>query len=212
MSEIKKNNLGTRLFRNGRIKKPCIALAVLILIAAVFIWPGHVRFWDGFRYTFYNEPDKVLSDNEDTRFTPGKNDPVTADLDDGFITVVSLIVETGSTHLAVHLERLPAFRVFPGHDSAADAAVFRERLDNQLKKIYLRDQHGKEYHYREGNYSIEHFYCSACATGLSWFSDVYLELPPLDSEANIITLIVPLPDGSEIEIDIPAEIIEKIRP
>jgi len=212
VSEIKKSNPGTRLFRNGRIKKPCIALAVLILIAAVFIWPGPVQFWDGTRYFFDDEPDKVLSDNEDTRFAPGKNDPVIADLDNGFITVVSLIVETDSTHLAVHLERLPAFRVFPGHDSAADAAVFRERLDNQLKKIYLRDQHGKEYHYREGNYSIEHFYCSACATGLSWFSDVYLELPPLDSEANIIILIVPLPDGSEIEIDIPAEIIEKIRP
>lgn len=211
-TKIKKDDRGMELLRTKHIKA-VVVLVAFMLIAVVFLtWPGFNRFEGLSQDNDNQEPESVLADKEESPFVGSEENTTRIDLDEGSVEVVEIIVSRESTHLRVRLNSVPAFRIFPGYEDTAAVDPSRERLNDLLKRIYLRDDKGKEYPYQEGNYAIEHLYCSACATGVSWSSDVYLELPPLDPGANLLTLVVPLPDGSEIEINISMELIEEIGP
>jgi hypothetical protein len=210
--DIKKDDRGMGLLRAKHIKAMIVLAAFMMIAVVILTWPGFNRFEGLFQGNDNQEPESFLADKEEFPLLGSEENTTRIDPNEGSVEVVEIILSLGSTHLRVRLNSVPAFRIFPGYEDTAALDQSRERLNDQLKRIYLRDDKGKEYPYQEGNYAIEHLYCSACATGVSWSSDVYLELPPLEPGANLSTLVVPLPDGSEIEINIPMDIIEEIGP
>lgn len=135
--------------------------------------------------------------------------PARVDLENGTIEIIGFKAQPESTCLMLLLEKAPAFRVFPGFDEDSDTEVVRERLNERLKQIYLIDNQGGEYRYQEGNFAAEHLLCTACAGGTTWSTKLYLELPPLAEQAEIITLVLPLYDDLELRTEFPLAVLEE---
>lgn len=206
MCDIKEKDHGLILPGTAR-KKVLIALVVVALIlSALFLWVGPVRIGEVIQNTLGQGPDNARDESGMSLVVSSEKDRIKIEFDDGYIEVVELIAGLNSTELTIHLEKVPALKVFSGYEGTRDSGMLKERLNDQLKQIYLRDEAGREYRYQDGNFAIEHTYCSACDSGDTWFSDVYLELPPLDPGAAMLTLFIPLPDGSEIIVDIPKKV------
>lgn len=211
MGEIKENDNEFKLLWTAS-KKTLIAVVVLLTVAAIVLLIGPARIEKVAQKAIDQDFDRFRDDNNRSQATLSESGAVRIELNDGYIEIVELMIGPESTQVTVHLDKVPGLSVFSGYEGVNESGMLKENLNDQLRQIYLRDEAGRKYHYQEGNFSIEHTYSSACATGVTWFSEVYIDLPPLDPEAGKIALLVPLPDGSEIEIDIPLEALRMVGP
>jgi len=205
VSRIKNGNNGRPV--NVKISKLIIIAMIVLVLAAVilFTWFDPAREWELFQKYVVKDSESIKDENSYAQCAPVDVREITVELDNGSITLIGLIPEKERTHLTIRLRQVPGLRVFQGYEGALESDLLRDRLNDQLKQIYLRDESGREYRYREGSYSIEHTYTSAGSTGDSWFSDVYLELPPLVPGTALVILVVPLPENPEVTITIPLE-------
>ncbi len=147
------------------------------------------------------DPVAVPEDSGDDSFPGGAGDAV-VEAGSGTIEVTAFRVEALGTHVHLELNGVPGFRVFPEDETDDSPSALRQRLDDQARQIYLVDGKGLQYRYEGGNYAADHYYCTACASGASWFSHLYLEFPPLQEDAGAVILVLPMTDGSEVEVEI----------
>ena len=197
-----------------------LAVFVLIVIAAAVIsaaWFGPARVWAGLQNALGrgSDPEQVemtagaVGEEEQENNAIGNNRS-RIDLDNGRIEITGYMIMSDSACLAISLEQVAAFRLFPGFEGDSASEEMIKQLDERLKQIYLVDQEGREYRYAGGNYISEHFSSSGCATGAAWSSLILIEIPLFSEEAETLTLVVPLSDVEELTKDIPRTFLEEI--
>ncbi len=128
----------------------------------------------------------------------------------GTVEVLGFEPMTDSVCLALRLEEIPAFRIYPGFNENMEPDVLLRHLEETLKQVHFIDQDGREYHYRGGNFVAEHQYSAGCAAGVTWSTDLLLELPGIDENAETLTLVVPLSEGEEFKKEIPLALLRQI--
>ncbi len=215
------NNDKAGFSRSPRMK---IFAVLSIMPAAAFIaavWFGPVQVWTGLQNTFGLSPDPGPVEMEvspdpgpvkqgDPGLNANNSNQLKIEIENGYIEITGFEMMSDSACLTIRLEQVPAFRIFPGFEYDSDSEEMIKRLDERLKQIYIVDQEGQEYRYQGGNYASEHFYSSGCATGVTWSSNLLLEIPFLREKAETLTLVVPLSEDEKLSKDIPRTFLEEI--
>lgn len=186
-----------------------VLLIVLIIAGIAVAWFGSMQA----RRLFQAKPDietaKDLVERDEIRKVGDPLDLMGIDMENGYVEVTGYQVMTGSACLTIRLEGVPAFRLFPGLENESDSGEMTKKLDERLKQIYLVDQEGQEYRYQGGNFAAEHLYISGCANQATWSSNLMLEIPILSEHAEILTLVVPLSEETELRKEFPRALVEE---
>ncbi len=173
--------------------------ALLIAAAAAAAWVGPDQAGEGMQRLFGLKPaSEPAGQDQELSSAPVSEEPITIGINGGTVKITGFEPMTGSICLSLRLEQIPAYRVYPGFDGDSDPGTVRQRLDENLKQVYLIDQNGREYRYQGGNFVAEHLYCSGSAEGAAWSSDVLLELPDLSEQVQTLTLVVPLAGDDQL--------------
>ena len=114
MCDIKEKDHGLILSGAAR-KKVLIALVVVALIlSALFLWVGPARIGELVQNALGQGPDNARDESGMSRVVYSEIDITKIEFDDGYIEVVELIAGLNSTELTIHLENVPALKVFSG--------------------------------------------------------------------------------------------------
>ncbi|MGM0653644.1 MAG: hypothetical protein ACQES4_12830 [Bacillota bacterium] len=183
-------------------------LIVLIIAGITVVWFGSIQIRRPFQATPDIKAAKDPVESNEVRTVGDPCDLIGIDMENGYIEVTGYQVMTESACLTIHLEGVPAFRLFPGLENESDSGEMTKKLDDRLKQIYLVDQEGQEYRYEGGNFAAEHLYISGCANQVTWSSNLMLEIPILSEHAEILTLVVPLSEEAELRKDFPRALLE----
>ncbi len=192
-------------FTASAAKYPAIKIAVavgglfvIVFTALMLLGPTQAR--DVIEQILSAEPEsEVYEGNQEVDLPPVDEESVIIEKKDFTVVVIGFEPMTDSICLAIRLEQVPVSRLYPGFDEDSDPGPVSKRVDDSLKQIHLIDQTGQKYRYQDGNFVSEHFYCTGCATGVVWSSEVLLELPELSDQAQTLTLVVPLSGDEELK-------------
>lgn len=189
-------------FLRGIRRKVALALAAALLVAAVAVsWAGPARVWAAVQRALNMVPGFGLIGGEDSSFTLIKAEQVRVDLGEGCLEVVGLVAREDRTYLSIYVKDIPGF--WAAVEYREDGSYIPDAIDEKFREIYLVDGEGREYRYREGG-----------LFGGSWSSseaDFYLELPPLDPDTRLVTLVAPVSHLLEIRRDIPLAALEEME-
>ncbi|MCW3491660.1 hypothetical protein [Dethiobacter alkaliphilus] len=175
ISEAKEDSSQKR--RHAGIRRFKIIAAVAAVLAVVIISIGPMQVVAGIKNVFHFVPGFGLVENEKEGFTLVAAENITAEHQNGYLEVTGLVAQSHATYLNFALHGI-------------------RDLDEHFFEIYLIDDKGREYRYEQG-----------LSSG-TWSVNedptiVYLVLPPLKEETDLLNIVVPLPSGEEVKADIP---------
>jgi len=174
------------------VRKYVAAAAVIATIA--IIWAGPAQVLASLQRALGLVPGFGLIEQQPSGFVLLAADQPRVDFQQGFVQVSGLLAQRDHTYLNLYIYQVPQLLNTPKDKTDEQGESFYES-QQKVRQIYLVDEAGREYRSPE-------------RASFSWAggsNDAYItmELSPLDELARLLTLVVPLPDGEQIRLDIP---------
>lgn len=192
MKRVKINQKRTRstLLSNG-LRKYVAAAAIVAIIA--ISWAGPAQVLASLQRALGLVPGFGLIEQQPSGFVLLAADQPRAQVQEGYIEVSGLLAQPDHTYLNLYVYQVPQLLNSPKDKTDEQGESFYEK-QQKIRDIYLVDEFGREYRSPE-------------TATFSWSGsdrDAYITmaLSPLDEVARLLTLVVPLPDGVQIRLDV----------
>jgi hypothetical protein len=192
LKRVKLNQKQTRPAPLSKGFRKYIAAAAIVATIAISL-AGPAQVLAGLQKVMGLVPGFGLIERQPSGFVLLAADQPRAEFGEGFIQVSGLLAQPGHTYLNLYVYQVDQLINSSKDKAEQHEAAFHEN-QQKLKQIYLVDEFGREYRSPE-------------RALFSWASSnrdahIAMELMPLDEMARLLTLVVPLPDGEQIRLDV----------
>lgn len=197
MNRIKKAGTGKGFIKNRPLKIKALVAAVLLMFSITVAWIGPAQVWAGVQNVLRLIPGIGLVLQEETLTTAGR---IRHEIGGGYIEIAGFAAGRDGTSVSIDLYQFDRFTQLPFKEPYNLSMNIYHKY---FKKIYLVDQDGREYRLEEGEEINAGYGPVNDSEGNElWEGWLNLELPPLGKNIRHVTMVVPLPDDSEVYIDI----------